>query len=247
MVVSGTFSLEFFLDLLSQHLAQFDTPLVEAVDVPDDTLCEDHVLVISNQRTESAWSDHFGQDVGRRSVAQKGLVSNQLIWGTLSFDFIRGLADHESFSLSEEVGCQHSLVQSAFDGIVRLSGQDEVGGDEFGALMQQLEERVLCIGGRFTEEDGTGRVLDVVACSSDCLAIRLHGQLLQVGRESVHVLVERCNKVSLGAKEVRVPDTKQAANDWNVLMERGSPEMVVHGMSAGKELVEVVITNVQAH
>ena len=55
------------------------------------------------------------------------------------------------------------LVQPASDGVVRLSGQQEVGRDQLGALMQQLVEGVLGVCGGLAEEDGPGRVFHVVA------------------------------------------------------------------------------------
>ena len=45
-------ALEFRDDALSQYFAQLHAPLVEGVDVPDNTLGEDRVLVESDQRAE---------------------------------------------------------------------------------------------------------------------------------------------------------------------------------------------------
>lgn len=56
--------------------------------------------------------------------------------------------------------------------------------------MQQLVEGMLGVCGRLAEEDGTCCVFDIVAVTSDGLAIGLHGELLEVGREAVEVLVE---------------------------------------------------------
>jgi hypothetical protein len=82
------------------------------------------------------------------------------------------------------------LVLIVLDRVVALSGQDEVGGDELGALVEQLVEGVLSVGRWLTEEDGSGGVLDVISTASDGLSIRLHGQLLEVSREPVEVLIE---------------------------------------------------------
>ena len=81
-------------------------------------------------------------------------------------------------------------MQVGADGVVGLGGHDEVGGDKLGALVHKLEEGVLSVGGGLAEEDGAGGVLDVVARASDGFAVRLHGELLEVGGEAVHVLVE---------------------------------------------------------
>jgi hypothetical protein len=115
------------------------------------------------------------------------------------------------------------LVLVVLNRVVALCSQDEVGGDELRALVEQLVERVLRVGRGLTKQNGSGGVLDVVSAASDGLSVRLHGQLLQVSREPVEVLVEtgRCqqvrldpsahdlrrNKVRLGTKEVRVPHT----------------------------------------
>jgi hypothetical protein len=44
-------------------------------------------------------------------------------------------------------------VQVVVDGVVGLGGQDEVGGDQLGALVDQLEEGVLGVGARLAEQD----------------------------------------------------------------------------------------------
>jgi hypothetical protein len=82
------------------------------------------------------------------------------------------------------------LVLVVFNRIVALGGQDEVRGDELGALVEQLVEGVLSVGSWLTEQDGSGGVLNVVSTTSDGLSVRLHRQLLEVSREPVEVLVE---------------------------------------------------------
>ena len=238
--------LELSLNLLGQRLAELDTPLVEGVDVPDGTLGEGKVLVVGDQSTQSGRGDLLGQDGGGRAVTKEGLVRDELVGGTLCADILRSLADHEGLSLGEVVGGEHLLVLVVLDGVVRLGGEDEVGGDELGALVEELVERVLCVGGGLTKEDGTGGVLDVVAATGDGLAVGLHGKLLEVSRETVQVLVEGRDKVGLGAEEVRVPDAQKTTEDGDVLLEGSLLEVLVHGVATSKEVVEVVVTNVQA-
>ena len=241
-----TRALKFSLDLLGQGLAELDTPLVERVDVPDGTLSEGHVLVVGDQSTQSGGSDLLCEDRGGRTVAQEGLVGNKLIGGTLGADILRGLANHEGLGLSEVVGGKHLLVLVVLDGVVRLGGQDEVGRNELGALVQELVERVLGVGGGLAEKDGTSGVLYVVAATSDGLSVGLHGKLLEVCGETVQVLVEGRNKVGLGAEEVRVPDAQQTTKNGNVLLEGSLLEVLVHSVATSKEVVEVVVANVQA-
>jgi len=194
------------LDLLGQRLAELNTPLVEAVDIPDSALGESEVLVVNDQGTKRGGSDLVSQNGRSGSVAQESLMGHEVVRSTLGLDLVRGLADHQGLSLGEEVGSKHPthvsymirwkirsyilLVLVVLNRVMALCSQDEVGRDELGALVEQLVERVLSIGSRLTEQDGTGRVFDVVATAGDCLSVRLHGQLLEVSREPVHVLVE---------------------------------------------------------
>lgn len=57
VIGAGALGLELLLDLLGQDLSELDAPLVEAVDVPDDALGEDHVLVVGYQGAQGAGGD----------------------------------------------------------------------------------------------------------------------------------------------------------------------------------------------
>ena len=74
--------------------------------------------------------------------------------------------------------------------IVRFGSEDEIGGDELSSLVEQLVEGVLSVCGGFTKEDGSGGVFDHLAVTRDALSIRLHRELLKVGREAMKVLVK---------------------------------------------------------
>jgi hypothetical protein len=142
-------------NLLGQNLAQLNTPLVKAVDVPDSTLGKGEVLVVDDQGTQLGGTNGAAdKDGGRGSVAQEALVRNKLFGSTLGTDLLVCLADHESLSLGEVVGGKHLLVEIVADRVVRLGGEDEVGGDQLGALVDELEEGVLSVGARLAEEDG---------------------------------------------------------------------------------------------
>jgi hypothetical protein len=182
---------------LGKLLAELDAPLVERVDVPDGALDESEVLVVSDQQAERAGGDLLGQDRGGGPVAEESLVGDELVGSAFGLDGFGGLADHEGLGLCEEVGGEHALVLVAVDGVVRLDGQDEVGGDELGALVEELEEGVLGVGTGLSEEDGAGSVLHVVSAAGDSLAVGFHGELLEVGGEAVHVLVVAGINVSI--------------------------------------------------
>ena len=131
--------------------------------------------------------------------------------------------------------------------VVALSCEDKVGGNQLRALVQELVERMLGVGRRLAEKNRPCGVLDVIAGSSNGFAVGLHGQLLQIGREAVHVLIEWRDQVGLGTEEVGVPYAEQAADDGDVLLEGRLPEMFVHCVSTRKELMEVVEANVKGN
>ena len=147
--------IEFLENLLGQHLAQLDTPLVKAVDVPDGALGEGQMFVVDDQRTQlSGTNDAADQDGSGGPVAQESLVGDEFFGSAFGPDFLVGLANHESLSLGKVVGGKHLLVKVIGDGVVRLGGEDEVGGDELGALVDELEEGVLSVGAGFTKDNG---------------------------------------------------------------------------------------------
>lgn len=188
-------------DALGELLAKLDTPLVEGVDVPDSALDEGEVLVVSDQSTESTRGDLLGEDGSGGPVAEESLVRNELIGSTLSLDGFRGLANHEGLGLCEEVGGEHALVLVVVDGVVGLDSHDEVGGDELGALVKELEEGVLGVGAGLAEEDRASGVLHIVSAAGDSLAVGFHGELLKVGGEAVHVLVVAGLCISIGNED----------------------------------------------
>ena len=59
----------------------------------------------------------------------------------------------------------------------------------------------------------------------------------------MEVLVVREERVGLRAVEVIVPDTEDGEEDWEVLLERGGAEVLVHAVSALEEELEVVVAN----
>ena len=74
----------------------------------------------------------------------------------------------------------------------------------------------------------------------DVLAVALHGQLLQVGRESLQVLLVRQHRDRLGAEEIVVPDAQQAHEHRQVALERRGAEMLVHLVEAVEHGAEIL-------
>ncbi|MPM23084.1 hypothetical protein SDC9_69547 [bioreactor metagenome] len=232
--------------VLGHRLAELDAPLVEGVDAPDDALGEGDVLVQRDQLTEHGRGQLGRHDRGGRLVARELAGGDDLLAGALGAHLVLGPAERQRLGLGEEIA-QEELVHVvlAVAGRVRRVGdRDEVGRDEPGALVDQLVEGVLAVGAGLAPEDLAGVGGDRAAVPADPLAVRLHGELLQVGREAVQVLRVRQHRVRLGAVEVGVPDVQQTHQGRHVLLDRGGPEVLVHRMEAGQEGLEVVRADV---
>src|SRR5690349_21279369 len=94
--------------------------------------------------------------------------------------------------------------------IQRLMERDEVAWDEPGSLMNELIERVLTIRSRLAPVNRTRLILNLRSFERDVFAIALHGQLLEVGRESLQILFVGKHRDRFRTKEICVPDVKQA-------------------------------------
>ncbi len=116
--------------------------------------------------------------------------------------------------------------------------RDEVGRDELGALVDQLVEGVLAVGARLAPEDLAGLGGDRGAVPTHGLAVGFHGELLQVGREAVQVLVVRQHGVGRGLEEVAVPHVQHAEQHDDVLLERGVRVVFVDLVEAVQEFLE---------
>ena len=154
-------ALELRDDALGQHLAQLDAPLVERVDVPDGALGEHAVLVEGDELAERRRREPLGEDGVRRAVALEDAVRHQPVGRALGLDFLGRLAEGQRLGLGEDVGQQDVVVPA--ERIERLAEGDEVAGDQPGALMDQLVERVLAVGARLAPVDRAGLVVDLAA------------------------------------------------------------------------------------
>src|SRR5262245_47113812 len=81
-------ALKFWDNVLRQHLAELDTPLVKRVNIPDDALSEDGVLVERHERAERGRRELLGEDGIRRAVALEHAVWHQPLRCALGLDFL---------------------------------------------------------------------------------------------------------------------------------------------------------------
>src|SRR5207249_2492783 len=145
----------------------------------------------------------IGEDSVRRAVALEDTVGYEPIRRALGLDLLGRLPERQRLSLGEDVRQEHVVMSAEL--VERLTKRDEVTGDEPGALVDQLVERMLPVGSRLTPVDGASRVGDLGTIERDVLAVALHRQLLQIGRKSLQVLLVRQHGNRLGAEEVVVP------------------------------------------
>merc|ERR1719494_1733304 len=80
----------------------------------------------------------------------------------------------------------------------------------------------------------TSAVFGELTISCHCLAIRLHVSLLEISSKPVHILVIRQQSMSLSSEEVVVPNTEYCHQHWNIVLQSGFLEMVIHEMCARK-------------
>ena len=125
--------------------------------------------------------------------------------GELGTGFGLSLALHESFRLCKEVGQENVMVGSHW--IESFHGSEEIAGDQFSALVDQLVEGVLAVGTRLSPNNRTSTPSDGFAVTIHSLAVAFHVALLEVGGEAVEILIVRQDGVSLGVVEVVVPDS----------------------------------------
>ena len=124
--------------------------------------------------------------------------------------------------------------------VVRNRRGDEIARYHFGALMDQLVERVLTVGARLAPDDWASLIIHRVTVTVNVLAVGFHVALLEVGRKAVHILVVRQNRFGFSAEEVVVPDPDQRQQHRQVFLRRGGGEVFVHRVRAGEQLNEVV-------
>src|SRR5262245_32099885 len=85
---------------------------------------------------------------------------------------------------------------------------DEVTWDEPRSLMNQLVERVLPVCARLAPINRAGIIGNFVSVERDMFAVAFHGQLLQIGRKSLEILLVRQDRDGLSTEEVVVPNSQ---------------------------------------
>ena len=232
------FAFEFWNDSLRQCLTKFDSPLVERIDVPDSSLGEDRVLVEGDELAQDFRCELLGENRIRRTVALEDAVGHKPIRRAFSFDLLRRFAESQSLGLREDIRQQHVVVPA--DRIQCFGKTDKVARDQPRALMDQLIERMLTVGPRLAPVDGAGIVIDRRPFERDMFTVALHGQLLQICRKPLQVLLVGQNGNRLCAEEVVVPDGEQSHQHRQVAFERSAAEVFVYLVKAIQHRAEIL-------
>ena len=154
--------------------------------------------------------------------------------------FVRPAKGH-GLALAEAVGQQPAVVVGQFRPwrlVAVRSGQDEVGAEGAGALVQHLMEGVLPRGAFAAPNHGYGMDAGVGAVMAGAFAVALGLQLLQIGREAPKAMVVGQHGVIGDAKKVGVPDVDQRRQQRCVGFGRRLTEVPVHGVGTVQECPE---------
>src|ERR1700730_608972 len=191
-----------------QNLAEFDSPLIERVDIPNDALRKYAVLVERNQFAKNLRREPVGKDGVGRPITLESSMWNQPIRSSFRLHLFGCFAKCKRFGLCKYVGHQEIVMIS--QGIKRLAETNKIAGDQFCSLMNQLIERVLTIRARFAPIDWSRFVIDGGAFKRDMLPVAFHCQLLEICWESFQILIVGQNGNGLGIKKIGVPDGQQS-------------------------------------
>ena len=103
---------EFWNNALRQDFAELDAPLIERIDVPEDTLSKYRVLVKRDQLAECFGVELSSQDCVRRTIAFKDAVRHKPIRRALRFHLLGSFTKCQGLSLGEHIG-QQDVVMAA--------------------------------------------------------------------------------------------------------------------------------------
>ena len=126
---------EALAEVFGEYFAEFDTPLIEAVDAPDGTTDEDAVFVQGNQGAQTGRIEAIQQKESAGTVARKIAMTSRVV-----------SSQQQGLGLGQGIG--EELLVVLWQAVMRLAHGDELHRDDVCALVQHLKESVLAIGAR---------------------------------------------------------------------------------------------------
>ena len=149
------------------------------------------MLIEGNQLAQHTRGQAGGHDRGRRTVAAEDTGVYHVLGSTFGTYLILSLAESERLSLCEEV-CEEEFVHillAILGGVSRVGEGQEVRRDKAGALVDKLVESVLTVGAGLAPENLARGVVHERTVGAHRFTVGLHGKLLQIGGETVQILV----------------------------------------------------------
>lgn len=207
--------LEFGEYAVCQSLAQFHSPLIEAIDLPNDPLDKDFVFIQGDQAAEGVGIEPVGQQRIRGPIPLKDPMRYQMIFGSIGPDFLGGFSKGQSLGLGQEIGYQSIVMPCKW--IVGLGKSDKIARYQFGPLMEELEEGVLAIGTGFTPDDRAGLPRDRLSLLGGAFAVGFHVELLQISDQTGQRLIVREDGMSGGVEKIIIPDAQEGQDRRHVL------------------------------
>ena len=157
-----------------EHLAELDTPLVEAVDLPDHSLGEDLVLVERHELAQDRWRQRGATMVVVGRLPGNDLVRDELVGDALGATSSAVLPKREGLGLRQTVRDQQVVLIAArrrWRSCRWARDRDEVGRHDRGALVKELVERVLAVGPGSPQMMGPVSPVTGVPSSRTCLPL----------------------------------------------------------------------------
>jgi len=130
-------------DVLGKDFTEFNSHLIKRINTPNNTLHENFMFVQRNQRSQSSRRQKREHDTRARPIPSKHLTLHQRLGRTLAqllSHLLLRLAKRQRLGLREKIGKEDTVVLGMLDRVLRGGGGDEVGRDEFGALVDELVE-----------------------------------------------------------------------------------------------------------
>src|SRR5215467_9475736 len=100
----------------------------------------------------------------------------------------------------------------------RLAETDQITGDQFCSLVDQLVEGVLSVSSGLAPNDRPGLIADGLSIQVYVLAVTFHLKLLKIGRKAFEVVGILHYNDTLPTEKVVVPDGQQAHQCRQVLL-----------------------------
>ena len=161
------------------------------------------MLVEGDEQPQDPWCEDLGEQHVGRTIAFHDAMRNDVFWCSFGAHLVGRLAEGQCLGLGEDVRREDVVMRTEW--IEALGEADEVHRDDRRSLMDQLIKAVLSVGPRLAPVDGAGVVVDVGSLEGHVFAVGLHGELLEVGRQPLEVLLIGHDADAGAPEEVAVP------------------------------------------